>query len=179
MRKKLLISIRTALFTAFIFVATVMLRIPAPPQGYLHPGDAMILLASWILAPGNAFFAAGIGSVLADLFSGYSVYAPGSFFIKGLCALTSSLLFSVIRSRIRKNEKHRISRPLLCLCAVFGEAVMVAGYFIYTYFLTRSVPVSLTGAAENLLQALFGIVVSVLLYPVLPRAFFNDSGRAD
>ena len=46
----------------------------------------MILLAAMVVGP-LAIPAAAIGSALADLFSGYALYAPATFAIKGLVAL--------------------------------------------------------------------------------------------
>ena len=43
--------------------------------------------------------AAGIGSMMADLFSGYAVYAPATFVIKALMALAAYLLYRHIHGR--------------------------------------------------------------------------------
>ena len=40
-------------------------------------------------SPVYAFVSAGLGSALADVFSGYLVYAPATFVIKGLMALVA------------------------------------------------------------------------------------------
>ena len=84
----------TALFAALTFAATMAVRIPTPgTNGYIHPGDALVILSGVILGPSNGFLAAGIGSALADLLGGYFVYAPITFLIKGLVALCCGLIF--------------------------------------------------------------------------------------
>ena len=79
--------VTAALFAALACVATMVIKIPSPMDGYLNLGDCVVLAAGWLLAPGYGFLAAGLGSGLADLFSGYAAYAPATFVIKGLMAL--------------------------------------------------------------------------------------------
>lgn len=58
----------TALFAALACVATMSIRIPTPGTGgYIHPGDAIVILSGVVLGPGYGFLAAGIGSALSDL----------------------------------------------------------------------------------------------------------------
>ena len=84
----------TALFAALTFAATMAIRIPTPgTSGYIHPGDALVILSGVILGPSYGFLAAGIGSALADLLGGYFIYVPITFVIKGLIALLSGLIY--------------------------------------------------------------------------------------
>ena len=62
--KKLILA---ALFAALSCVATMSIRIPTPGTGgYIHPGDAIVILSGVILGPVWGFFAGGIGSALSD-----------------------------------------------------------------------------------------------------------------
>ena len=78
-----------ALLAALTCVATMIIKIPSPLKGYMNLGDCVVLVAGWMLSPLYGFLAAGIGSALADLFSGYVVYAPVTFAIKGIMALAA------------------------------------------------------------------------------------------
>ena len=71
-----------SMLCALTCVATMVIKIPSPLNGYLNLGDCVVLLAGWILSPVYGFLAAGLGSAAADLFSGYVVYAPATFAIK-------------------------------------------------------------------------------------------------
>ena len=72
--KKLILA---ALFAALSCVATMSIRIPTPGTGgYIHPGDAIVILSGVILGPVWGFLAGGIGSALSDLIGGYFVYVP-------------------------------------------------------------------------------------------------------
>ena len=58
--------IMTALFAALACVATMSIRIPTPGTGgYIHPGDAIVILAGIILGPVYGMLAGGIGSAPA------------------------------------------------------------------------------------------------------------------
>ena len=72
-----------ALFAALTCVMTMIVKIPVPATGgYVNLGDCVVLLAGWVLGPMYGGAAAGLGSMLADLVSGYPLYAPGTFVIK-------------------------------------------------------------------------------------------------
>ena len=91
--KKIRKLVLAALLAALVCVATMVVQIPSPMQGYVNLGDCFVLLSGWLLGPWYGFAAGGIGSMLADLFLGYGHYAPGTFVIKGLVALIAALLY--------------------------------------------------------------------------------------
>lgn len=65
---KLKLMITAALFAALSCAATMSIRIPTPGTGgYIHPGDAIVILSGIVLGPVWGFLAGGIGSALADL----------------------------------------------------------------------------------------------------------------
>ena len=77
----------TALFAALACVATMSIRIPTPGTGgYIHPGDAIVILAGIILGPVYGMLAGGIGSALSDLIGGYFIC---EFFLYGSGAAAS------------------------------------------------------------------------------------------
>ncbi len=67
-----------ALLAALTAVATMIIRIPTPTQGYIHLGDGMVLICGILLGPGLGALAAGIGSMMADLIGGYMAWVPGT-----------------------------------------------------------------------------------------------------
>ena len=91
----------SAMFAALCCVTTMLVQFPTV-AGYTNIGEGMCLLAGLVLGPWYGFFAAGIGSGLADLLAGYAHYVPGTFIIKGLVALVAALL---LRPLLKKGEK--------------------------------------------------------------------------
>ena len=77
--KKLVLA---ALFAAIACVATVVIVIPIPAtNGYLNPGDAVVLFGAFALGPVWGAAAGGIGTAMADLLLGYAAYVPGTLVI--------------------------------------------------------------------------------------------------
>ena len=89
--------VRTALMTAIVMALTLIV-LPLPvSQGYINLGDAGVYAALAAVGGGWGVAAAAVGSALADLVLGYSIYAPATFIIKGLAALAA--LFVLRRMR--------------------------------------------------------------------------------
>lgn len=155
--KKLILA---ALFAALSCVATMSIRIPTPGTGgYIHPGDAIVILSGVILGPVWGFLAGGIGSALSDLIGGYFIYVPITFVIKGLVALAAGLLYQ----KIGKNQK---SRYIAVILSGVADIILVAGgYFVCEFFIYGA------GAAAsipaNIIQGVGGLVISCILYPIL------------
>ena len=155
--KKLILA---ALFAALSCVATMSIRIPTPgTDGYIHPGDAIVILSGVILGPVWGFLAGGIGSALSDLIGGYFIYVPITFVIKGLVALAAGLLYQ----KIGKNQK---SRYIAVILGGVADIILVAGgYFVCEFFIYGA------GAAAsipaNIIQGVGGLVISCILYPIL------------
>ena len=155
--KKLVMA---ALFAALACVATMSIKIPTPgTSGYIHPGDAIVILAGVVLGPAWGFLAGGIGSALSDLIGGYFVYVPITFVIKGLVALTSALLYH----KIGKTQK---SRYVAVVLGGIADIILVAGgYFVCEFFIYGAG--SAASIPANIIQGVGGLIISAVLYPVL------------
>ena len=163
---KTAISVRrlvlSGLFAALICVLTVLLPIPLG-HGFANPGDIFVLVSGFVLGPLAGFLAAGTGSMLADLFLGYAVYAPATFVIKGLMALTAGCLF---RSAARKNTFRAVLH--IAFVSVVCELIMVGGYFAFEWIFF-GLPVALADVAGNAVQGIFGSVAGTLFLSVIAK----------
>ncbi len=157
--------VMSAMFAALICVATMIIKIQLTPNGYINFGDGTIILASRILGGFYAFFAAAIGSMLADLLSGFAFYAPATFLIKGLMAVAA---FYVMK-KLSGMKNKTIS---LVIASVIAELVMIVGYGIFEAAV-YGIGVALASMAGNAIQAVAGIVSGILLIKV-----FEKSGLA-
>ena len=158
--KKIRKLVLAALLAALVCVATMVVQIPSPMQGYVNLGDCFVLLSGWLLGPWYGFAAGGIGSMLADLFLGYAHYAPGTLVIKGLVALLAALLY----------EKLGRSPAARIVSGVVGEIVMVLGYFGYASMLLGKGLAAAASIPGNIFQGAVGLVVGAVLATVLERA---------
>ena len=151
----------TALFAALISLATMLIRVPSPLGGYINLGDGIILVAAMLLNPVSAMIAAAIGSATADLLSGYPMYAIGTLIIKGLAAFVAATV-------VRHKARGRIypNRAIL-LAGVCGEAVVVAGYFLYGALALGYGLAAVASIPGDLCQGVLGVIVMILLTPAL------------
>ena len=91
--KKTRMVVMSAMLASLTCVATMIIKIPTPLHGYANLGDCIVLLSAFLMPVSYGFCAAAIGSALADVLSGYAMYAPATFIIKGLMALSGYFVF--------------------------------------------------------------------------------------
>lgn len=152
----------TALMASLVCVATMIIRVPAPVNGgYINLGDSIVLLATWMIAPPYGWIAAAFGSSLADILSGYVVYAPATFVIKGVMSVVAYYAYKSLNNACRR----KISRVI---SAVIAEIVMVLGYYLYEGILYGFVP-SLANIPSNIIQGIAGVAVGLILYKIFEK----------
>lgn len=144
-----------SLFSAFVCIATLIIKIPSPLKGYVNLGDAVVLIIGWILSGAYGFLAAGIGSALADLILGYTIYIPATFIIKGLMAVTACILY-------KKLVKFRSPFTARIISGLVSEIIMIAGYYVFEGFLYGFYE-SLVNIPANAVQGIFGIAIGISL----------------
>ncbi len=156
--KRLILS---ALFAALACVATMAIRIPTPgTSGYIHPGDAIVILSGIFLGPVYGALAAGIGSALSDLIGGYFIYVPITFIIKAAIAFLAGHAFHVLK------ERGANSYVGVAVGGIIDTLLVVFGYASCEVFLYGA-----AGAAAsmipNMVQGISGLVIALILFPVL------------
>lgn len=156
--KKLVMA---ALFAALTYVATSIIKIPTPGTGgYIHPGDAVVILSGVFLGPVYGGLSAAIGSMLSDLLGGYMNYVPITFVIKGLVAIASYYVFH----GVMKVSKKMI--PSIIACGICATILVAGGYFIC------EIPMygfagALGSVPANIVQGIGGLIISTVLMGVL------------
>ena len=152
--------VATALLMALCCVATMVIQVPSPMNGYVNLGDCIVLLSGWLLGPVWGFAAGGIGSALADLLTGYVHYIPGTLIIKGLMSVMAALIAG-------KAAGHTLRRGLSALVA---EVWMVLGYFLYASLLLGKGLAAAASIPGNLVQGVVGLVAAMALYLILEHS---------
>ena len=163
-------QIRTLVLAAFfaaVTCVTTLLHIPTVLGGYIHTGDAFLLLGAFLLGPWWGAAAAGIGSVLAEVFSGSLIYAPGTLVIKVLMALVAALIL--------RHGRHPL--PAAIVGSVLAELLMVFGYFLYNGWVIGYGIAAAAAIPTDLIQAAFGAVVSVVLFSAVRSRTNRSSGE--
>ena len=140
----------SGIFSALVFVVTAYLHIPTY-NGYVHCGDGFIFLAACILPMPYSIIVGVLGAMLADLLTGFAIWAPGSMIIKGLLAL----IFSC------KSKKIVTTRSLIMLLP--AAVISAGGYYLYEVLITGSFIASLAGIPGSIAQALASSIVFVVI----------------
>lgn len=147
------------MLAALVFVATYFFKLPVSiTQGYIHLGDGFILLGAALLGWASVP-AAAIGSALADLLGGYTLYILPTFLIKGAVA-------AVAVYGVKGNKPYWLT----VIWLVVAELVMVAGYFLVEWLILGYGLAAAAGAVvPNLVQGLSGVIIGTVLIPLMKR----------
>lgn len=150
--------IYAALFAALCCVITMYPKFPTL-FGYIHAGDALVLLGAYVLGPLWGALAAALGSSLADLMAGYVQYFPGTFVTKAVMSLIAGALL------LKFGEK----RPVLTtmLAGLAAECVMILGYFAYEGLLLGYGWGAAGSIPTNIVQGIFGAAASSAIFAAL------------
>lgn len=153
--------VMTALFAALACVATMSIRIPTPGTGgYIHPGDAIVILSGVILGPVWGLLAAGIGSAMADLLGGYFIYVPITFAVKGIVAFAAGMIYQ----KVGKTSKSRYAAVVL---GGIANIIFVAGGYFLCEIPLYGASSAAASVPANVIQGISGLIIAFVLYPVL------------
>lgn len=150
MKKQIKTLCLSGIFTAFVFVFTAYLHIPSH-TGYTHVGDAFIYLAACLLPLPYALFVGAVGAMLADLLTGFAIWAPGSIIIKAVAVFFFSC----------KGKKIITLRNALALLP--ASLICIGGYYLYESLITGNFLAPAAGIPGYITQS----VLSSLLFLIL------------
>ncbi len=153
------------LMAALATVGTMVIQIPTG-GGYVHLGDSIVYLCGMLLGPVLGGTAAAIGSMLADLLSGYGQYAIPTFLIKGLDAMVVGFIYM----SVMKNGTTTMSKAIRYIVSFIpGGLIMVFGYALTEYFFYGAGGV-LGTFGPNFMQAFVGGALGLPLLLALDKA---------
>lgn len=174
----------TGMMMALVFLGTFIIKIPTPlTSGYVHLGDAFVLLSGLILGPLFGALAAGLGSAFADILGGYVPWALPTFIIKGSMAAIMGYI------ALKKDNK-KVIFMATTLFSVFWvgfnyllRSILVKEVTINSKNLANELSLSssselvqLSANMQNnlLLAALFiPIILAIILYTVYKSSKYN------
>ena len=151
-----------AMLAALTCIATMIIKIPSPLKGYLNLGYCVVLLSGWLLSPLYGFLAAGLGSGLADLISGYGVYVPATFIIKGVMAIAAYFGFRFLQNKVTNISARIVS-------GIVAELIMVFGYYVFEGFL-YGFGASLVNIPANAVQGVAGLIIGTILVKIFEKS---------
>jgi ECF transporter S component (folate family) len=117
--KKLVLN---GLMIALVFVVTKFTSFPTF-VGYFNVGDVAIMVTAVLLGRESGFIAGAVGSSLADILSGYAIFAPITFVVKGL---EGFIVGSIAYPKTSKTP----SEVIRIIAVIAGALMMIGGYFV-------------------------------------------------
>lgn len=170
MNKRLSVTITASMLAALTCIATMVIKVPTiGTNGYVNIGDTMVLISAWILGNPYGALAAGIGSGLADILSGYASYAPGTTVIKFLMAFVAFIVFKTIQNL---NLSKQIA---FIVSGIVAEIIMVFGYFIYESTLLGYGVGAAASIPSNTIQGVTCLVLGYLLINALSKVSYLNT----
>ena len=164
-RKKLTLITFTAVLTAIVFVLTAYLHIPSH-VGFVHIGDGVIYLAACMLPLPYALFVGAVGGALADLLSGFAIWAPGTVIIKA----SGVLFFTRKRNFISaRNALGLIPASLIC----------VVGYYLYDALIIGNFVSALAGVPGYAMQCILSSALFIVCGVSLDKIGFKKKVLGD
>jgi uncharacterized repeat protein (TIGR04002 family) len=155
-KKSLLRITNTAIFTAIILLATSVIKFSTGlGEGYIHSGDSFIYLAACILPFPYCLIASALGGGLADILSGYAIWAIPTMLIK----ILNTIPFALV---CKKYKSSKILSKQIVLMTVVSGIITILGYYIAECFLysVASATLSLIG---NITQAVASGIIFVII----------------
>jgi uncharacterized membrane protein len=152
-------------FAALVFIVTSQIPpIPIPAtSGYFNVGETIIYVAALLFGSAVGALSGGIGAMLADIYLGFGVFAPGTLVIKGI----EGAIVGFLNLRLRY-VTNRTLRAVVSVIA--GGLEMVTGYFLYEQLVLGSA-LAFAEVPFNIVQMLVGLAIAVPIMHAVQRVF--------
>lgn len=149
----------TALFVGIVYITTTFIKIPIP-LGYANLGETFILLAAYFTTRKTACIAGGLGSALADVLSGYPLWAFPTLVIKGLFGLIAFYFFS-------KNKK--LTSPHVLLGVGVAAVFAAVSYTIVGMLLYGSIAAGLSSFPGLISESIVNAACFFVIAKICPK----------
>lgn len=147
-----------ALGVALTFIAS-FIRIPIPSlRWYFHLGDTVIFIVSLLFGPIAGGISGAIGSSLADLHAGLTIWIPFSFVIKGLEGFVVGWI------------SHEQEGKMDLIAVFIGSLLMIGGYAIATLVLFGW-PALIYEVPVDVIQCVVAVTLSLFLVRKIRKRF--------
>ena len=157
--------VETALLTALVFVATFFIHIQLPiiaSGGLVHLGNVMLFATAIVFGKQKGAIAGAVGMALFDLSSGWAVWAPFTFIIRGVMGY---MIGTIAWSNGREGNSSKINLFAIILSAIW----MIAGYYISEVIIYGNWIAPMASILGNITQLVIGTVIGLPFAKILKR----------
>jgi uncharacterized membrane protein len=157
--------VETALLTALIFVATSFINIKLPIAangGLVHLGTAMMVIAAVVFGKEKGAIAAAIGMGIFDLSSGWALWAPFTFVIRGIMGY---ILGGIAYSNNKKGESVIVNT----IAVILSGAWMIAGYYLTEVILYGNWIAPIASIPGDITQIIMALIIGIPMSKILKK----------
>lgn len=154
-----------SLLTALVFIATRFMNIRLPISvngGLIHLGNTILFMSAIVFGKKKGAIAGAFGMALFDILSGWILWAPFTFIIRGAMGyITGHIAYLG-----NKNGNNVVYNFIGILAA---SIFMIAGYYLTEVILYGNLTAPITSIPGNVIQLVVGAVVAIPLSAALKR----------
>ena len=157
--------VETALLTALVFVATsfINIRLPiAASGGLVHLGTAMLVIASVVFGKEKGAIAGAVGMAIFDLSSGWALWAPFTFVIRGVMGY---ILGAISYSNNKNGDNNIINIFALIISGIW----MIGGYYITEVILYGNWLSPMASIPGDITQIIMALIIWIPMAKILKK----------
>jgi uncharacterized membrane protein len=155
----------TALLIALVFVATRFINIKLPISsngGLVHLGNVMLFATAIVFGKKKGAIAGAFGMGIFDILSGWMIWAPFTFVIRGVMGL---IVGSFAYAKDNNGENVFLNTIGIILSGIW----MIGGYYITEGILYGNWITPINSIPGNIAQLVVGLVFGIPLAAALKR----------
>ena len=162
-KNKTKLLVITALLTAICACCTAFISVPMlGTGGFIHLGDAVIMISASILPLPFSCFVGAIGGVLGDLLVGAPLWAPFTFVVKALVTLCFT------------NKKDKIINARNLLGIIPALVITLIGYYFAEALIYGNFIAPFASMIGNVIQIVASGVIFVVFGVALDKIKFKQ-----
>ena len=157
--------VETALLTALVFVATSFINIKLPiaaSGGLVHLGTAMLVIASVVFGKEKGAIAGAVGMAIFDLSSGWALWAPFTFVIRGVMGyLLGAIAYS--------NNKNGNNNIINIFAVIISGIWMIGGYYLTEVILYGNWFSPVASIPGDITQIIMALIIGIPMAKILKK----------
>lgn len=158
----------TGLLTSLVCIATfINIRSPISVGGLMHLGNTVLFMAAIVFGKRKAAFAGAFGMGLFDVMSGWILWAPFTFIIRGVMGY-------IIGAIANANGRKGSSSLWNIIAILVGGIWMLAGYYITEIILYGDYILPIKSIPGNIVQIVLGLILGLPLSKVIIKLNINQ-----
>jgi uncharacterized membrane protein len=156
--------VETSLLTALVVVATyINIRLPiAASGGLVHLGSAMLVIASLVFGKEKGAIAGAVGMAIFDLSSGWALWAPFTFVIRGVMGyILGAIAYS--------NNKNGNNNIINIFAVIISGIWMIGGYYIAEVILYGNWLSPVASIPGDVTQIVMALLIGIPMVKILKK----------